>query len=73
MDPALCGFYDNRKGVLGYYATFQSPKSFDGVNHWYMLARSNDRRTLYRMHDSQNISAELMDVINYLEQQQNRR
>jgi hypothetical protein len=69
MDETLCGFYDNKKGSLGYYATVQSSYSFDGTDHWYMLARSNDRATLYRMRDSPDIAQDMRDMIDYLEEQ----
>jgi hypothetical protein len=72
IDPEKFGFYENKKSSLGYYATFQSTVSFDGNNHWYMLARSNDYKTLYRMRNSKNLSSEMVDLLNYIEQSDQR-
>ncbi len=69
IDESKWGFYDNKKGALGYYATFQSPLTFDGAGHWYMLARSNDRRTLRRMRDLPNISEDMKEMIDYVDAQ----
>jgi len=66
MDPHLWGFYESRKFEPGYYATFRSTLSFDGNDHWYMLGRSSDWKTILRMQKCSGISDELKDVIEYL-------
>ena len=63
------GFYDNKKGSLGYYATFQSELSFDNREHWYMLARSNDYKTLFRMRDLPRVPDEVREMIDYLDRE----
>jgi hypothetical protein len=67
IDDSKRGFYDNKHGALGYYATFKSEHSFDDSEHWYMLARSNDRKTLYKMREDGRATAEMLDMIDFLE------
>ena len=43
IDRPKRGFYANRSGVLGFYATAQSSYTPDGsTSHWYMIARSHE-------------------------------
>jgi len=60
------GFYENKKGVLGFYASAESTRSFDNADHWYMMGRSNDRQTLGRMAKERQVPEEVRDLLDHI-------
>jgi hypothetical protein len=62
------GFYGNRSAVLGFYATAKSSKPFDGSSdHWFMVARSNERNFLRLLRQKQRLTEEEVDLIEYFD------
>ena len=62
------GIYGNRSAVLGLYATAKSAKPFDGsLDHWFMIARSNERNFLRLLRQKQRLTEEELDLIEYFD------
>jgi hypothetical protein len=68
IEDGHCGFYTNRDGVPGFYASARSSSIFDGsAGHWIMIARSPERNFATVLRQKRTLSEDEADLILYLE------
>lgn len=62
-----CGYYQNGKGIPGFYATARSTRAIDGsLDHWYMIGRSAERGVHSLLSRKLKLEQEEIDLLDYV-------